>query len=197
MTKKRLIAGLIIFLLILGGLIVWGLNRSSSEKLLQENPNLPENEWPRIVTIKEAGPGYKIISNKFDGYEIAVPSGWNASQVALKDGGHEIKTEDLTLRIFVLDRIEQAKAFLPASARFETTEVAAGTAYRTSFQPTEDNIDSRGNVLEVPVENSIVISYIFPLDERIYLVSCLTTGDKFKELSSLCEKQILTFKIIK
>ena len=184
-------------MVVLGGLFIWGFKRSSSKDLLQENPNLPESEWPRVVATKETGSGYKIVSNKFDDYEINVPSNWNVSEVALKDGGHEIVAENLTLRIFVLDRVEQAKAFFPSSARFETVETATSPIYKTSFQPTEDNIDSKGNVVEVPLENSLIVNYIFLSDEKVYLASCLTTGSRFKELSSLCEKQILTFKILK
>ena len=193
--KIILIAGLVV--LILGGLIIWGLTRPSQEDLLQETPGLPESEWPRLISVKEKD-SEKIVTNKFDGYEIIVPSDWNVPERAGRGGGHEIVYQDLFLRIFTLDAIEKAEDFFPSSARFEDVETSAGRAYKTTFQPTEDKLDSEGNVIEAPVENSLVIGYVFsPDDKKTYVLTCLIIDGNLNELASLCEKQILTFKIIK
>lgn len=195
-TRKLIIILAIALFLSVGGLLAWQFAKSP-EELLQETPGLPRSEWPRIITVKEDNSDYKVVSNEFDGYEVTVPKHWDVIEVASKDGGHEILAENLTLRIFALDEIVQAQSFFPASVRFETIVITGNPAYKTSFQPTEDRLDSKGNVTEAPLENSLVISYIFPSDENAYLVSCLVSGSRFSELASLCEKQILTFKILK
>lgn len=199
MARKQkiiLIAGLAV--LILGGLIIWGFTRPSKEDLLQETPGLFESEWPRNVTIEETEAGYKTVTNKFDGYEIIVPSDWNVPERAGRGGGHEIVYQNLFLRIFTLDAIEKAEDFFPSSARFEDVETSTGRAYKTTFEPTEDKLDSEGNVMEAPIENSLVVGYVFsPNDKKTYVLTCLVIDGNLNELASLCEKQILTFKILK
>lgn len=207
MSKKKKVILIAILIAVTLGLIIWGLNRSSSKDLLRENPNLPESEWSRVVQVEE-GKDYKTLSNKVDGYEINVPSEWRVLETASAKGGlkafYNSKgdydatefSEGVMLNVLTLESIEEAKNYFPSSTLFENRETQTGQAYRTSYKATRDTTVS-GKFVETPIEESLVIKYIFPADKKVYLVSCLALGDNFVELASLCEKQILTFKILK
>lgn len=212
MSRKKIIIIVFTLFLILGGIIIWQLSQKratpSEQKLLQELPGLPEDQWIRVATIREAGPGYKVATNKVDEYEITIPASWQIREVTSVSSGFKAYynssgdassaelTEGVMLTVTTFDNIEKVKPLFPASARFEDKETVAGRAYRTSYKASEDRL-IKGEPVEVPIENSLVIKYIFPSDKKVYLVSCLALGDNFNELASLCEKQILTFKIIK
>ncbi len=206
--KQKIILAVGTGVLILGGLIAWGFSRPSEKDLLQENPNLPESEWSRIVQQIEENQDYRIFSNKIDGYEINLPDNWQVLETASAKGGLKAFynpkgdynasefNDGIMLNILTLGSIEEAKGYFPSSARFEDQKTEAGLAYRTSYKATQDTTVN-GKPAEVPIENSLVIKYIFPSGEKVYLISCLALGDNLSELSSLCEKQILTFKILK
>lgn len=208
MNRKKVIIISAIILMLLGGLVIWGLSRSSEKGLLQETPNLPESEWSRIVQIEENKSGHKLLSNKIDGYEITVPNNWQVLETASTKGGlkafYNLKEdydssefdEGVMLNVLTLTSIDETESYFPSSARFEDQKTEAGLAYKTSYKVTQDTTVN-GEPAEVPIENSLVVKYIFPSDEKVYLISCLALGDNFSELASLCEKQILTFKIIK
>lgn len=214
MNRKLLIAILIIFLLIIVGVVIfWQVSHKegnqSEQKLLQEVPGLPEEQWVRIITTRESGSGYRIATNKIDGYEISIPPNWQILETASVSSGFKAYyntvpggndsaelTDGVMLTITVFDSIEEVKRFFPSPARFEDVETPAGRAYRSSYKATEDRF-IKGGSKEVPIENSLIIKYIFPSEKKVYLASCLALGDNFSELASLCEKQILTFKILK
>lgn len=207
MSRKKVIIISVIILAILAGLIFWGLNRSSSKDLLRENPNLPESEWSRVVQVEE-NKDYKTLANKVDGYEVDVPNDWRVLETASAKGGLKAFynpkgdynatefSEGVMLNVLTLGSIEEAKSYFPPSALFEDRETQLGRAYRTSYKGTRDTTVN-GKFVEAPIEKSLVVKYIFPSDKKVYLLSCLALGDNFSELSSLCEKQILTFKILK
>lgn len=199
MNKRKtiLIIGLIAVILILTGLAIWKSKHPSEKPLLQKEPGLPEAES-----------GYKVVANKFDGYEITVPSNWQTTETASASGGFKAYyntlgdvssaelTEGVMLAVITFDDIEKVKSLFPASARFADVETSSGRAYKTSYKAFEDRV-IKGEPTEIPIENSLVIKYIFPSDKKVYLVSCLALGDNFNELASLCEKQILTFRILR
>lgn len=185
-----------VILLFLGGLVIWGLAQTSEEKLLQENPNLPESEWPRIVQIEEGESGYKTISNKFDGYKINIPSNWTTPELATS-GEYGAAYNNLGLNIFVVANINDAKFIFPESARFEETKTPAGKAFRTANKILGEDTFQDGRMVNLPIENSLSIGYLFPTEGKTYIVLCSAVGDNFNEMVSLCEKQILTFKILK
>lgn len=195
MTKKQkiILAGGI-GILILGGLIIWGLSRSSEKDLLKENPNLPESEWPRVVQVKESE-GYKILSNKFDGYEITVPSNWTTPELATS-GEYGAAYNNLGLNIFVVANISDAKLIFPESARFEERETPAGKAFRTENKILGEDTFQNGEMVNLPIEDSLSVGYIFPTEKKTYIVLCSAVGGNFDELVSVCEKQILTFKVL-
>ncbi len=197
MAKKQkiiLIGGLVI--ITLGGLIIWGLSRSSGKELLQEIPNLPEGEWSRTIAVSEAEPGYKIVTNKFDGYEITVPLDWTTPEIATS-GGYGIARDNLNLNIFVMKEIKEAELIFPVSARFMELEMPAGKAYRTVNKIPGEDVIQNGKNINPPVENSLSIGYIFPTQEKVFIVLCSAVGDAFEARVNFCEKQILTFKILK
>lgn len=197
MAKKQkiiLIGGLVI--ITLGGLIIWGLSRSPEKDLLQEAPNLPESGWSRAIAVSEAKPGYKIVTNKFDGYEIAVPFDWTAPEIATI-GGYGIAHDNLNLNIFVMKEIKEAEFIFPESARFMELEMPAGKAYRTVNKIPGEDVIQNGKNINPPIENSLSIGYIFPSEEKVFIVLCSAVGDAFEERVNFCEKQISTFKIIK
>ena len=208
MNRKKVIIISAIILMLLGGLVIWGFNRPSKKNLLQETPNLPESEWSRIVQVREGKPGYRILSNKIDGYEINVPNNWQVLETASVKGGLKAFyntsgeygssefNEGIMLNVLTLTSIDETESYFPSSARFEDQKTEVGLAYKTSYKATQDTTVN-GEPVEVPIEKSLVIKYIFPSDKKVYLVSCLALGDNSSELASLCEKQILTFKIIK
>ncbi len=191
--KQKIILVVVLAIVILAALLIWGLSRTSEKELIQENPNLPESEWT-LVSIR-GGEEDKVVTNKTDGYEISIPADWNTPEIASRGSGYEITYQELTLRIFTLNSIEEAKVFFPPSVRFEDKVVSAKRAYRASLRASQDTLDNRGNVIEVPIKDSLVVGYLIPSGEKTYVVSCFATGDNFNELVSLCEKQILTFKI--
>mgnify|MGYP001605921429 CR=1 FL=1 len=204
MTRNRIIIIAVIILLALLGLILLALTRTSEENLLQENPNLPKSEWSRIVQIEEDDLDNKVISNKIDGYEISVPDNWQVEETASAKGGLKVFynpkgdynftefSEGIMLNVLTVVSIEEAKNYVPSTARFLDQQTEIGLAYRASYKATQDTTAG-----ETPIENSLVVKYIFPSDERVYLVSCLTLGNNFSELALLCEKQVLTFKILR
>jgi hypothetical protein len=211
MTKrKKIIIGAAGSILILGGLIVFGIKRSSETNLLQPNPNLPKSEWPRLIQVKEENQGAKLAINQIDGYQITVPSNWHILDVASAAGGLKAFynpqgnyestefSEGVMLNILTLKDIEEAKGYFPPTARFEDRKIGDRPAYRTSYQLTRET-SVNGKLVEAPVAKSLVIGYLVPADKnkKIYLISCLALGDAFNELASLCENQISTFKILK
>lgn len=207
MNRKRVVIVSVIILTLLAGLIFWGLNRSSSKDLLRKNPNLPESEWSRVVQVEESK-DYKTISNTIDGYKVNVPDNWHVLETASAKGGLKAFynsrgdynatefSEGVMLNVLTLGSIEEAKNYFPSSALFEDKEAQTGRAYRTSYEATRDTTVN-GKFIEAPIKESLVVKYIFPSDKKVYLASCLALGDNFSELASLCEKQILTFEIIK
>src|SRR3989344_5099684 len=213
MSRQKIIIIVLILTLILGGIIIWQFGQReaapSGEELLREVPGLPEEQWTRVIMTREISADYRVAVNKVDGYEVTVPSNWQILETASVSGGFKAYyntisggensaelTEGVMLTVTTFDDIEKTKTLFPASARFEDVETSAGRAHRTSYKATEDRL-ARGESVEFPIENSLVIKYIFPSDKKVYLASCLALGDNFNELASLCEKQILTFKIIK
>lgn len=200
--RKKIIIGLILIALTIGLALL--LNRASDKKEggLVERPGLPKEEWWRTISIEERD-GFKVIRNEVDGYEITVPVTWDTETEISWGSGHHIaytdNNGDLSLRIFSVGGIDQAKDYFPGHVRFETIKnVENITIYRTSNKMTEDRFDSKaGDIIEAPIENSLSIGFIFPADKKTYIVFCNVLGDGYEELASQCEKQVIdTFTII-
>lgn len=196
MARRKLIIIIGLISLALGSLLVWGFSRTSPKNLLLENPGLPESEWPRMIQIEKDESGYKIISNKFDGYEISVPSNWTTPESAT-NVEYGAAYNNMSLNIFVVANINEGKFIFPASARFEEIATPAGKAFRTANKILGEDTFQDGKMVNLPIEDSLSVGYIFPAEGRTYIVLCSAIGDNFNEMVSLCEKQILTFKILK
>ena len=192
--KQKVILGASLVAIVLGVLIIWGVSRNSEENLIRETTGLPESEWQRVIAVEEVESGQKVLTNKFDGYEITVPSDWMTPEVATS-GGYGITSKNLDLNIFVLSGVGDAKLYFPETARFTEMETPIGKVYKTTNNISgEDILEGGDNNL---AENSLSIGYLFPSRQKGYLLLCSVWGNEFEALASLCEKQILTFKIIK
>jgi len=185
-----------LIIVVLAGLIFWGLSRSPKNDLLKEVPNLPAGEWSRVITTKEAEPGYKVLTNKFDGYEITVPSEWTTPELATS-GEYGAAYNNLGLNIFVVGDIKDAELIFPTSARFVEVETPSGKAYKTTNKILGEDTFQNKEIISLPIENSLSVGYILLAKEKVYVILCSAVGDNFEKLVSLCEKQILTFKILK
>ncbi len=200
MNRKKLIIAASAILIILIGLIVWGLvareKVPSEDQLLVELPGLPKDQWSRVIKSEEDKTGYKKLTNQFDGYEITIPSDWITAEIATS-GGYGAAYNNLSLNIFVVGAIEDAKFIFPESARFVEVETPIGKAYKTANKILGEDAFQDGEIVNLPIEDSLSTGYIFPTEKRVYIVLCSALGDNFEAMVNLCEKQIATFKILK
>lgn len=194
--KQKVIIAIGLAVFILGAVSLWLIVRSPDKELLQENPNLPESEWSRTIQIEEDKSGFKTLSNRVDGYEITVPVEWKTAEIAAS-GGYGVNYSNLDLDIFVISSVEDAKLIFPETARFTEVEIPAGNAYKSSNKVLGEDFFQNGKTINPPIEDSLSVGYVVPAKEKTYVILCSAIGSNFKELVSLCEKQILTFKILK
>lgn len=201
--RKKIIIGITALILIVVGLIIL-LSRATNkeEERLVERPGLPREEGWRVIREESEGE-LKLIRNNFDGYAIKVPSEWDTETETSRTGGHLIAYGDsensLTLRIFTISSLEEAKSYFPDSAKFEKLNTPNNLiAYKSIQKLTEDRFDERSSkVVEAPIEDSALVGFIFPSDPKSYVLICGAMGRKYEELVSQCEKQVIdTFTII-
>lgn len=206
--NKRTKLIIIIGVLVVIALVAWFFIAMGENKNLVNTQNVPKEYRSRIVTTESMGNGYKAVINKIDKYEIVVPSDWSMNKIASVDGGlniysdpNGVDTESYSgalLNVLAVKNFKDIKKFVPKDVEFKEIEMNGGVVYRASYSVVESYVDKDFKSVDVPIDNSGVIAYIFKGDRSYYFVRCKVTGESsYRESLNKCEKQIQTFKIIK
>ena len=217
MNRKRIIIISTIVIILAGALIIWlsqGKEAPPETQLLQEVPGLPQEAWLRIIASREDNPGYKILTNQYDGYEITVPGEWQSNETATASGGLKAfynplskgieveSNEGVMLNIITFNnpnnlnldnwlKVSPGKDYIN-HMEVKALQTAEGVVYKANGKVFEDRIQG-----EVPIEKSSQIIYFVKDKEKIYVVMCWAIGDQYEELIITCEKEAIpTFKIL-
>jgi hypothetical protein len=204
----------IIFFVVVAFVIILSLgDRTPREDALIEVPNLPQKLWDREITTKQDEGGETVIENEFDGYQITVTPEWSYDSKAGAIEGLWVVYEGngeslLSLGIMFFDNSDDTPLLtwmggfgkrmgLFSGDEITTeTEVAGRASYRLETKLYAEGPNEAGEIVDSPIENSSVVQYVVPGNERIYMISCIAEGSNLRELIMLCEERAQTFKII-
>lgn len=209
MNRKTKLTVIISGVILVTVLIILLFSGFGDTKNLIENPNVPNKKyWSRVITVEDAGGGFKIAINAVDGYRITVPTAWGVGDEASYVEGLDIYSAPdslgiesfggVLLNINTFENLDDIKKFVPEDIEFREVIVGGEIIYKTSYKQFEFNLDENYNSVYTPIENSGTIAYIIRGDRKYYLASCTVIGEEnYIELLSQCERQIRTFEIIK
>lgn len=211
MDRKIIKIFLIIIAFIIIGSIAIAIVGYLTTDTIMKIPGLPRDEGFRLITAEESSPGYQVVENKFDGYQITVPSDWLVDNTAGKASGLKVyydkdarsfeelpsELEDgLFLNILALDNPKDIEIYIPTDAEFNEIEINGERVFVSRYKALEEvgTDENFNDILEI-IEESQVTAYIFRGGGKTYLVTCTAIATNFLELATLCEEQAQTFTI--
>jgi len=211
MDRKIIKILLIIIAIIIIGSIAIAIVGYLTPDTLVKTSGAPRSESLRVVNTVESSPGYQVVENKFDGYQITVPSNWLVDNTAGKASGLKVyydkdaksfeelplEFEDgLLLNIVALDNPKDIEIYIPTDAEFNEIEISGERVFVSRYKALEEvgTDENFNDILEI-IEESQVTAYIFRGGGKTYLVNCIAIATNFLELATLCEEQVQTFTI--